>query len=139
MNNPFDLTGKIFLVTEDIGYLEEFKKKFKNKLIYLNRPRSLINPFFSHNLHFESYSRKSHRYKLGKEILIDAMLLSNAPVFLGSISNVTRFVKIYSKVRQKTFDIVTEKNSYNKFLARWNWYLKVYLSFFFKKITYVIK
>jgi len=131
--------NKIFLVTEDISYLHKFKKKFNKKLIYLDRPRSKINPFFNHNKHFSSYCRKSHRYKLGKEILIDALLLSNSQVFIGSISNVTRFVKIYSSVQQKAFDIVTENNSYNRFLARWNWYLKFYLSFFFKKITYVIK
>ena len=131
--------NKIFLVTEDISYLHKFKKIFNKKLIYLDRPRSKINPFFNHNKHFSSYCRKSHRYKLGKEILIDALLLSNSQVFIGSISNVPRFVKIYSSVQQKAFDIVTENNSYNRFLARWNWYLKVYLSFFFKKITYVIK
>lgn len=131
--------NKVFLVTEDNSYLRELKKKFHKKLIYLQRPRSTINPFFSHNLHFENYFRKFHRYKLGKEILIDALLLTNADVFVGSVSNVTRFVKIYSSVRQKTFDIVTENNSYNRFLARWNWYLRVYLPFFFKKISYVIK
>lgn len=130
---------KILLVTEDNSYLQEFKKKFKNNLIYLNRPRSQINPFFSHNIHFETYSRKSHRYKLGKEILIDAMLLSNTPVFIGSISNVTRFVKIYSSLKQTTFDIETEINSHNRFFARWKWYLKLYFPLFFKKITYEIK
>jgi hypothetical protein len=130
---------KIFIVTEDIDYLNAFQKEFKDKLIYLKRPRSRCSAFFSHNIHFENYSRNSHRYKLGKEILIDSLLLSDSPIFIYFGSNIARFSIFYSRFKQKRFQISTELNSNNRFYARWKWYLKVYFPFFFKKITYLIK
>jgi hypothetical protein len=131
--------NKIFIVTEDIDYLNAFQKEFKDKLIYLKRPRSRCLAFFSHNIHFENYSRNSHRYKLGKEILIDALLLSDSPIFIYFGSNIARFSIFYSRLKQKRFQISTELNSNIRFYARWKWYLKVYFPFFFKKITYLIK
>ena len=130
---------KIFLVTEDIDYLNVFKKFYKKNLIYLNTPRSKCNMFGLHNEHFIKYSRKQHRYKLGKETIIDALLLSFLPIIIFSTSNVPFYSNVLSKKNKICYHLITEKNSYNKFFARWQWYLKLYLPIIFGKINFIIK
>ena len=62
--------NKIFLVTEEQKYLNELKKKYKEKLIYY--PSYRMTKIDS----FKIYPRKNHRYKLGKEAIIEMLLLS---------------------------------------------------------------
>ncbi len=126
--------NKLFLVTEDLNYLEIFKKFYKDKLIYLNSPRSKCNLFGDHNKHFIKYIRKNHRYKLGKEAIVDALLLSFCQILIGLESNVRDSAIVLSKLKQKNYDLITEKNSHNRFIARWKWHLKNLFPFFFGKI-----
>jgi len=137
----FKKTGskKIFLVTEDELYLNEFKKYFKNNLIYLNVPRSNPKFFGSHNFHFTNYSRRLHKFNLGLETLIDCLLLSETKYNLFTDSNVWRISTLFAKKKQLNYQIVTEKNSNFKFVARWNWYMHFYFPIIFGKIKYVIK
>lgn len=125
---------KMIIITEDLIYLNIFKNYFKKKLIYLKVPRS--KPFFwgDHNLHFLKYTRINHRYLFGQETIIDALILSYADVKLYTDSNVWRISNIISKKKQEKFQFVTAKNSNNKFIARWKWYIKYY----FGKIEYKI-
>lgn len=130
---------KIFLVTEDLIYLNSFRNYFKDKLIYLNTPRSDPKIFGSHNYHFTKYNRKYHRYKLGVEVLIDALLLSTTKTFLFTDSNVWRFASMLASKKQKKYHFITKFNSNNKFFARWKWYFHNYLYLLFGKVDYKIK
>ncbi len=129
---------KVFLVTEDINYLKVFKKYYKNKLIILNTPRSKAKMFGNHNEHFEKYSRKNHRYKLGKEALIDALLLSCVDVILFTHSNVWKFSLAISEKKQIKYQMKTGCKSYNKYISRWQWHLKYLLPKVFGNINYKI-
>jgi len=130
---------KIFLVTEDLTYYEKFKLYYKDKLITLNTPRSKPNAFGNHNEHFIKYNRNLHRYKLGEEAIIDALLLSETNVFLYTDSNVWRFAKVLNKKKQATYEFITNINSRNIFISRWKWYFHYYLPFIFGDIKYKIK
>ena len=73
---------KIFLVTEEKNYKDFLVKNFKEKIIFLS------SSFRSNsNNAFKIYPRKNHRYKLGREALIEANLLSkcNGLVYVTSI------------------------------------------------------
>ena len=41
---------------------------------------------------------------------------------------------VLSKLKQKNYELITENNSYNKFIARWKWHLKNLFPFLFGKI-----
>ena len=73
---------------------------------------------------FDAYPRKNHRYQLGKEILIDTIILSKCDGLTFVKTNVTTAAQLLSKKKQKIHEIFLGYNSSNKFIARWLWYLK---------------
>ena len=79
---------KIFLCTEDLSYFNLIKNRFKNKIIYLNNTYKSFKDDA-----FKVYPRKFHRYKLGRDILIESLLISKCDSFLYTNSNVSEFVK----------------------------------------------
>lgn len=129
--------SKVFLVTRDMSYYEEFKNYYKNRFIDTNLLRSKSFFLSSHNAHFEKYSRKDHRYKLGLETLTEGLLLSETNVLLSDSSNISLFAFMNSNSSSK-YLIKSEFNSSNIFVARWLWYLKVYFPIIFGKINYKI-
>lgn len=128
--------SNIFLCTEDLNYLDIIKKKFKNKVIYLE------NVYRSYNDDaFKIYPEKLHRYKLGKNILIESLLISKCDGFLYTNTNVSEFVKFLDKGKKiKYFLIQNGFNSKNEYIAKWLWHYKnIFPKFLggFKKIAYV--
>ncbi len=111
---------KIFLCTEDLSYLNSIKKEFKDITIYLKDSyRSKKDDAF------KNYPRKLHRYKLGKEILIESLLISKCDGFLYCNTNVSEFVKFLdNKKKIKYFLIENGFNSSNEYLAKWLWSYK---------------
>ena len=127
-----DNLEKIFLVTEEENHLQFCKKKFNKKLIYLK------SSFRSNkNDAFKKYARHKHRYKLGREIIAETLLLSKCDSFLFVDSNVSSAViRINSNKSQKRYKIDNGLNSKNKILALIFWHLKKFLPSFlggFKK------
>ena len=112
--------NKIFLATEEKNYLEFLKKRYGNKLIFLN------NVYRSNkNDAFKIYPRKSHRFKLGKEIILETMLLSCTDHFIFVNSNVSSAAIAFNlNNKQKRILIDNGNNSKNQFVAQWLWYLK---------------
>ena len=110
----------IFLSTEEKNYLNFLKKKFNDKIVYFNSSyRSDINDAF------KVYPRTKHRYKLGREILIESMLLSSSDYFIFTDSNVSSFaISINLKPKQKIFKIKNGCNSLNRYICPWLWYYK---------------
>ena len=119
-NNKVD---KIFLSTEEKDYLNFFLKKFPGRIIYLpSAYRSNKNDAFS------IYPRKNHRFKLGREILLESLLLSCSDFFLYTKTNVSEFA-LSNKMNKKQikFKIDNGTNSLSKFKSTWIWYLKSFL------------
>lgn len=110
---------KIFLCTEDLSMFEFIKKKFYKKIIFTNSYRSYWDNAF------RIYHRKFHRYLLGKEILIDSIILSKCKYFLHTTTNVSEFVKFLdNKKKIKYFGLNNGMSSSNEYFARWLWYYK---------------
>ncbi len=125
----------IFLSTEEKNYLNIFKKKFPKQLFYLESSyRSDKNDAF------KIYPRNNHRYKLGKEILIETYLMSFADYFVYVDSNVSKVVLALNK-NKNTKNIIIENgyNSRSELVSPWAWYVKKNLPIFlggFKRIKF---
>jgi len=117
---------KIFLITEELKYLEKYKNIFGEKLIFYDSFRSYKNDAF------KIYPRKLHRYKLGEEILIETLILSNCDGIISNLTNVSSAGIFLSKKKNLIHNIFLGYNSPNKFLASFLWYIKKNLpSYFF--------
>ena len=109
---------KIFVVTEEQGHLEFLKKHYKNKIIYLNVFRSNKEDAFKY------YPRLNHRYKLGREIMIETLLLSSCSGITFVKSNVSSAAIAFSGKKLKLHPLLIGYNSRNKYIAKWYWYIK---------------
>ena len=108
----------IFLSTEEKKYQDIFVKEFKNKVICFNSYRSNKNAYLY-------YPRKNHRYFLGRDILIESMLLSSSDMFIFTNSNVSEGSKLFFlNKKQIRYEIKNGRNSNNIFICRWLWYYK---------------
>ena len=125
----FELTNKfldendidyIFLVTEEKSYLDFFKKKYGNKLIYLKSSyRSNKNDAF------KIYPRNLHRYKLGREAVLETLLLSSCKYFIYLNSNISSAsIGFNIEKNQKRYEINNGFNSKNIIYSQFYWYIK---------------
>jgi len=116
-NNRID---KIFLVTEEQNYLDFFIKKFGDKVIYLKSSyRSNTNDAF------KIYPRNLHRYKLGREAVLEAMLLSSCKHFVYLCSNISAAaIGFNNEINQSRYEIDNGFNSKNIIYSQFNWYIK---------------
>ena len=125
----FELTNKllvendidnIFLVTEEKDYLDFFKKKYGNKLVYLKSSyRSNKNDAF------KIYPRNLHRYKLGREAVLEALLLSSCKYFIYLCSNISSAsIGFNIEKNQKRYEINNGFNSKNIIYSQFYWYIK---------------
>ena len=110
----------IFLSTEDKNIFDFLKKKLGSKLCYINNSyRSFKDDAF------KVYPRNLHRYKLGKEILIESLILSKCDSFICQESNVSEFIKFLDQNRKIKFYYFNNGfNSSNEYVAKWLWYYK---------------
>ena len=111
---------KIFLVTEEQNYLDFFEKKFPNKIIHIKCCyRSNKNDAF------EIYPRDRHRYKLGREALLETLLLSKCDYFIYLCSNLSSAAISFNfNTDQKRIEIKNGMNSKNILISQFLWYLK---------------
>ena len=111
--------NKIFLCTEDQKMFSQLKKEYSEKIVYIKSYRSFLDDAF------KTYPRKNHRYLLGKEILIEALIMSKCDALLSTETNVSNFIKIINGNRKpKFFRIENGYNSTNEYYAMWIWYVK---------------
>ena len=110
--------SKIFIVTEEQDYIQILKKEFKDKCIYFPSFRMTKRDSF------EVYPRKNHRYLLGKEILIEALLLSQCDGLTYIKSNVISAAIVFSKSKINLHEIFLGYNPRNRFLSGWIWNLR---------------
>ena len=88
---------------------------------------------------FKIYPRKKHRYKLGEENIIEALLLSKCNGLTYIKSNLTSYAKYLSPKKINDHEIFFGYNSRNKYISRWKWYLKLYIPLFFGKLKMIDK
>ncbi len=110
--------NKVFLVTEEQSYLEIFEKKYKKNCISYKSFRMKDKDSF------KIYPRTNHRYKLGEEIIVETIILSQCDGLSFIKSNVISAAICLSKKKQHKHEIFLGINSRNKFIARWLWYIK---------------
>jgi hypothetical protein len=111
---------KIFLACDDLEYFEMFLKKYGDKTFFVDSFRSKkINSF---NIN----PRENHRYLLGLEVLLDALLLSKCSHFLRSSSNIADFASAIGD-HQATYNIDNGINSKKRYIARFSYGIKKYL------------
>lgn len=110
---------KIFVVTEEQGYLDLFIKRYGGKILYTDSYRTYeVNAY---NLN----PREKHRYLLGLNVLIDAYLLSSCDGILCGDSNVSEFARFVNNKRfEFTYYIDNGVNSSNPLLAKYLYRIK---------------
>ena len=110
--------GKIFLSTKEEKYQKEFTKIFGEKLIS-------FPSFKSNQDSMKIYPRPLHRYKMGKEILIETIILSKLAGFFYSYTNVSQTSMLLNLNRnQKRYFVNNGKNHKNVFIAKLLWFLR---------------
>ena len=113
---------KIFAITEDPDYLNILEKKYKSKILYLNSFRS------SKPSEFSNFKRKYHRYKVGRESLVEVLILSSLKYLICSESNISDFAKFMSFNKKYKIDrILNYRNSKNGLISFLNWKFKSFL------------
>lgn len=118
---------KIFFCSEEQKYLDAFVKEFKDKVFCYNTLRS-----YNENRMY-TYPRKNHRYLLGKETIIETLLLSKCNFILATKNNVVAAASIFSKINNNSLKIYYIKNGINfsnPILRRWAWHVKSFLPSF---------
>jgi|TARA_B110000238_G_scaffold165578_1_gene180967 hypothetical protein len=131
--------NKIFLCTEETVFLKKLKKYYGEKISFVDTYRVNINIFSSHVPAFNNYPRENHRYLLGRESLMESLILSKCQGLTYVKTNVISAAKVFSKIKQNDHPVNIGFNSNNRFISRWLWYFKNLLPVNlggFKKITY---
>lgn len=121
-----DNYDKIFLVTEDIKHFNALKKEFNDSLIYLK------NSFRSTGkVAFTTYPRLNHRYKLGRDLLIETCLLSKCDGYIDTKGNIRGAVlNMNLNNKQKRYLIDNGFNPGLPLLGNYMWYIKSILPSF---------
>ena len=110
---------RIFLVTEGAEYEKAFIKRYGSLVQTLPNYRRFRKNSYSID------PRVNHRFLLGQEILIDALLLSECGSLISGSSNVSEMaILLNSKKYTFNCQIRNGTNSRNLLLAPFLWYLK---------------
>lgn len=114
--------NKIFLVTEDSSYLKLFTHRYGDKVYHTDM-------FRTHGVNaYKLRPRAKHMYLLGREVLVDTILLSRCRGILCGDSNVSELARFINNGKyQFIYKIDNGINSNNPLLARHLYALKKYL------------
>lgn len=110
--------NKIFLATDEQGYLDLFVERYGDMVFFADNFRTKkINEF---NIN----PRENHRYLLGKEVLIDVLLLLKCNGFLHGKSGIPRTIDALKPNYEFKYFIDNGPNSDNKYIARYLYRIK---------------
>ena len=115
--NNFD---HIYLCTEDLDYLNFFKRKYKDKLIYNNFPRT------TDKVDLFNYPSKNHRYKIGRGNLIDGLILSNVDHLLFACSNIP-YASLFFAKKKIPYSVIENGVKGGVFTAGFSFYVRKFL------------
>ena len=103
---------RIFLVTEDQGYLDIFRREFGDLVVATDSFRTRGENAY------RMRPRPLHMYLLGREILVDTLLLGRCEGLVASGSNVSEFAKLLNGGRfEGVWRIQNGSNSTNPLVA----------------------
>lgn len=88
---------KIFLCCDEAEIVDIFKGKYGNRVISLTAYRSESNS--TQGIHMQTSNRPNHRYLLGREVLMDCLMLSKCTYLICGISNVTSAAILYNNMK----------------------------------------
>ena len=109
--------NKIFLCTEDIEYLDFYKKNYGNLLYFTDSIRTTDKiDLFNINI-------QNLRYKLGYGNLVDMLVLSRTDYLLFSPSNIPGCAIFHSR-KKIPHAIINNGFQGNIFFSQFSWYLK---------------
>jgi hypothetical protein len=112
---------KIFIVTEEQAYLDAFKREFGKMICYTESYRT-----YNENA-YKIYPRENHRYLLGRDVLVDSLLLSKADGLLCGDSNVSEFARFIGGEKPVFYQFCNGVNSANPLIAKYLWFVKKHL------------
>ena len=114
---------KIFLVTEDLNNFNALVKYFGNKIVFFeNSQRGKTNLDV-----WKNYPRNLHRYKLGRDVLYETLLLSYCQGYFDIETNPTEFahaMNLNPQQKRYTFDNGINKPWYFFKYLNYSWYIK---------------
>ncbi len=99
---------KVFLATDDLNAIEQFKKEFSDKLVYYKDAFRTDNDVGPHSTPSD---RPFHHYKLGLEVLRDVYTLANCGVLICGLSNVSLAARYVNLALDRIFDEVIVLNN----------------------------
>jgi len=110
---------KIFLITDELEYLKYFKLKYKHMICFWKSFRSNKSKIFNLNL------RKKHNYKIGRDNIVDMIILSKIDTIIYSQSNLVEFAIFHSDIDViKTYKLQNGVNSKNILISLFLWKIK---------------
>lgn len=113
--------NEIFVVSEDAEYVAFLKNKFPNLISSSHYRTDGENAY-------NQYPRENHIYKLGREILVDAILLSRCQGLIGCGSNVSTFSRFISNGSYEIDECISNgTNSSNIIISKFLWSIKAIL------------
>ena len=116
---------RIFLVTEEKSYLDIFEREFGSMVVCRDSYKT-----YNKNS-YKIYPRKNHRFLLGRDILIDALVLSETDGLLCGDSNVTEYSRFVGGEPEVFFQFSNGVNSTNPIIAKYLWFVKKTLPKYF--------
>ncbi len=100
--------NKIFLATEDLNAIDQFKKEFSDNLVYYSDTFRTKN---DRGPHCTPNDRSLHHYRLGLEVLRDVYTLANCDALVCGLSNVSLAARYINLALDKKFDKVIVLNN----------------------------
>jgi hypothetical protein len=122
IDNALDLYDieNIFLVSEDVGCVNTVRNRYGKKVVTADHFRTK-DPQNAYHM----YPRKQHKYLLGKEILLDAILLSMCDGLVCCNSNVGEGARLIRKDSFKfEYQIFNPLNHKRRWIAKHLWNAK---------------
>jgi hypothetical protein len=93
--------ARVFLACDESETVELFQKQFGDRLLTLKAHRTSADKDVSGGYEWLFDARRElHRYHLGLEVLLDALLLARCGTLLCGISNVSRAARYFSDTSQ---------------------------------------
>tara|TARA_Y100000590_G_C15717535_1_gene1012369 strand:+ start:1123 stop:2232 length:1110 start_codon:yes stop_codon:yes gene_type:complete len=112
---------KIFLVTEDQNNFEEIVKIYKDKVIFLKQSLKAKDSDYV----FDNYLRLSHRYKLGRDILLETYLMSYCDGLASIKTNPFEMAcALNLNPQQKRYLVENKFNKNYPVINRFIWHIK---------------
>ena len=109
---------KIFVATDEKSYLDEYIKRYGDMVFFADNFRTeKINEF-------NITPRDNHRYLLGREVLVDLIMLLKCNGILHGISNIPITAKKINPDFAFAYEIDNGVNSKNKYFARYLFKIK---------------